>query len=75
MSIPNDESGFYGSQNNLIRDLGGTTGPSGQHPIQERFKVDDDKSLHYRNDLKGVSKSAQGGHLAAGKIFDDIQER
>jgi len=71
MSGHNDD--WYGSRNNLIRDLSGTTSPSGQNPIQERFKVEDN-SLYYRNDLKGVSKSAQGGHLTARKIFDDIRK-
>lgn len=63
---------MYGSENNRIRDISGTEAPNGDYPVNERFKVGDDNTLQYRNDIKEVSPNDVGGHLHADRIFDDI---
>ena len=47
-----------GSKDNIFRDIENT-------PLQERFKIEQDGSLGYRVDIKGVGPKKAGGHLTA----------
>ena len=60
-----DGSGFQkGSKNNIFQEIENT-------PLIERFKIEQDGTLGYRIDIKGVGYKNVGGHLTAINLDTD----
>ena len=52
-----------GSEDNIFRNIENTL-------LQERFKIEQDGTLGYRVDIKGVGPKKVGGHLSVNNLGD-----